>query len=161
MTNIKISIEVGAPLLFITMKKYLTYLSTVLLALTCSNCVSQNSLDDVGGNYGKTVNISIDRDDCKLICGRAQGKSMGFRLLGIFPIISASESDALAKMYENARQRGAQLEGESVTFANTSIERSTNYLILCSLPTIRVTGDAVKYVKSDKKDDDKSDKTKS
>lgn len=127
--------------------KNICYFTLFGAVLALSSCSSHNdALRNVGGNYGLTKDITIDRDDCKLICGRAQGESKGFKLLGLISLKSPSESDALAAMYDNARSRGAKLEGESVTFANTSIERSSNYFILWSMPAIKISGDAVQYM---------------
>ncbi len=119
-------------------------------ALAFSSCSSTVSTPvNVGGDYAKTGGIRIDRTDCKLICGRAIGESKGLKILGFIPISHPSEATAVANMYENARQRGAKLEGGSVTFANTSVEESSNYYILWSRPTIKASGDAVEYVEKE------------
>lgn len=89
-----------------------------------------------------TGDVYTERHDVKMVCGRAHGESYGFNLLGIIPIVSASESEAVDKMYENARQRGARLEG-SRHFVNTSYETSSNYFVIASRPVIRVAADLV------------------
>lgn len=97
------------------------------------------------GDRNSTRAVSIDRSDCKLILGRAVGTDSGFSLLGFIPLKTPSESVAVDKMYENARQRGAQPEGNSRTFANTSIERTYKYFVLFGIPGIRSTGDLVEF----------------
>lgn len=101
------------------------------------------------GDRNLTKAVAIDRSDCKLVLGRAVGTDTGFSLLGFIPLKSPSESVAVDKMYENARQRGAQPEGKSRTFANTSIERTYQYYILFGIPGIRSTGDLVEFVQEE------------
>ncbi len=115
-------------------------------ALAFSSCGQTRINSNIQGDYAKTGGISIDRTDCKLICGRVSGVSKGFRLLGFIPFAHPSETTALENMYENARKRGVSLEGESVAFANTSVESTSNYYILWSVPTIKTSGDVVQYV---------------
>ncbi len=117
--------------------------ASALSFVSCSQCQIQGP---IGGDYAKTTPITIDTTDCKLICGRVSGESKGVKLLGFIPIKSPSESVAVSNMYQNARDRGCKVEGESVAFANTSVERSSQNYILFSRPTIKATGDLVQYV---------------
>lgn len=114
--------------------------------LSFSNCSQNASPYEIQGDYAKTKPVSIDRTDCKLICGRVSGESKGFSLLGFIPLSYPSETTSLENMYENARRRGVNLEGESVAFANTSVERHSHYYILWSRPTVKTSGDIVQYV---------------
>ena len=127
------------------MKRITTLVVTAVAALL-SSC-SQTSLGPTthSGDRNLTKAVAIDRSDCKLVLGRAVGTDSGFSLLGFIPLKSPSESVAVDKMYENARQRGAQPEGKSRTFANTSIERTYQYFVLFGIPGIRSTGDLVEF----------------
>jgi len=102
----------------------------------------------LGGDRAKTAVVDLNRSDCKLVLGRASGMDQGFKLLGLIPLKSASESNAVDRMYEDAKSRGVVLEGNSRVFANTSVERTSNYFILFSIPTYRSTGDVVEYIGS-------------
>lgn len=90
-----------------------------------------------------TGDVYTERHNVKMVCGRAHGESYGFKLLGIIPITTASESEAVDRMYENARLRGVDLEGAPRHFVNTSYEKSNNYFVLASRPVIRVAADLV------------------
>lgn len=118
-------------------------LAVTLLMFSCTSTNSGPS--DLRGDRARTMNIDLNRSDCKLVLGRAYGESTGFNLLGFIPLSSPSESMAVDAMYENARQRGASPEGASRVFANTSIEKTSNYFILFSRPVIRASGDLVEY----------------
>jgi len=109
----------------------------------------QSAPDNFSADFGKTGNLPIATSDCKVICARAEGKSVGFNLLGLIPLKATSETAAIKDMYDNARARGAQLEGESRFFVNKSIERGGSNYILFSRPTITASGDLVQYM-SDK-----------
>lgn len=92
--------------------------------------------------------ISLDREDVSLLVGRAKGTSTSFRLLGMIPLwLPASESDAIDEMYDYCRRLGMPPEGKGRTFANTTVERRSNYFILFSFPQVRATGDLVEFSK--------------
>ncbi len=121
-------------------------IATLAAAFAFSSCTEVRSNANIQGDYAKTAQINIDRTDCKLLCGRVSGESKGFMLLGFIPFAYPSETTALENMYENARTRGVKLEGDSVAFANTSVENRSNYYILWSIPTIKTSGDVVQYI---------------
>jgi hypothetical protein len=114
--------------------------------IACFTACKSTPPHNLGGDRAKTAVVDLNRSDCKLVLGRASGTDQGFKLLGLIPLKSASESTAVDKMYENAKSRGVALEGNSRVFANTSVERSSNYFILFSIPSYRSTGDVVEYI---------------
>ena len=93
-----------------------------------------------------TGELTVDRNDCRVICAQAMGVSKGFSLFGVIPFKQPSETAAIKNMYDNAQKRGAKIEGESAYFANRAIERSANYYILWSRPTVKASGDLVQYL---------------
>lgn len=107
------------------------------------SCTQHNSPTGMHGDRGLTSGVDINRHTVKMVCGRAHGASYGFKLLGIFPIKQASEAEAVDRMYENARQRGASPDGRARQFVNNSVERSANYFILGSVPVVYAAGDLV------------------
>ncbi len=117
----------------------------VLIAGAASmvSCTQHASPTGMHGDRGRTSGVDINRHTVKMVCGRAHGASYGFKLLGILPIKQASEAEAVDKMYENARERGASPDGTSRQFVNTSVEHSSNYFILGSLPVVYAAGDLV------------------
>lgn len=117
----------------------------LLLASIASlvSCTQHNSPTGMHGDRGLTSGVNINRHTVQMVCGRAHGASYGFKLLGILPIKQASEAEAVDRMYENARQRGASPDGRARQFVNNSVERAENYFILGSIPTIYAAGDLV------------------
>ncbi len=107
------------------------------------SCTQHNSPTGMHGDRGLTSGVDINRHTVKMVCGRAHGASYGFKLLGIFPIKQASEAEAVDRMYEDARQRGASPDGRARQFVNNSVERSANYFILGSIPVVYAAGDLV------------------
>lgn len=132
------------------MKRITLALATVALGLL-SSC--QQTTEMLRERH-LTKPISLDRDDVKLVVGRARGTSTSFRLLGILPLwLPCSESDAIDRMYEYCRQLGEAPEGKARTFANTNIERRANYFVLFSVPQLRATGDLVEFTGKGDSDD--------
>lgn len=133
------------------MKRITLALAAVVLGLL-SSC---NHTTEMLHDRHLTTPISLDRDDVKLVVGRARGTSTSFHLLGIFPLwLPCSESDAIDDMYEYCRQLGEAPEGKARTFANTNIEHRPNYFILFSLPQLRATGDLVEFTGKGDSDDE-------
>lgn len=122
-----------------------TKISSLVAAVALLASCSQQMVDPttMSGDRGLTTGIDISRHNVKMVCGRAYGESYGFRLLGLIPLKMESETEAVDLMYENARARGAAPEGHARQFVNNSIEKSTNYFILGSVPVIRAAGDLV------------------
>lgn len=124
------------------MKNNLKLMLLVSVAALVS-CTQHNSPTGMHGDRGLTSGVDINRHTVKMVCGRAHGASYGFKLLGILPIKQASEAEAVDRMYENARQRGASPDGRARQFVNNSVERSANYFILGSMPVVYAAGDLV------------------
>ena len=115
---------------------------SLALALSALASCTQYGPAPLHGVRPTTDDVYTNRHDVKMVCGRAHGESYGFNLLGFIPISSASEVEAIDRMYENARKRGATLEGPR-QFVNTSYEKSANYFLLGSMPVVRVAADLV------------------
>ncbi len=127
--------------------KILAALAASALALSSCTFVSQvQNPSKIKGSFAETASITIDTPDTKLICGRVSGESSGVSLFGLIPLKQPSESTAVANMYQAARDRGCKLEGESVGFANTAVERSSKFYFLFTRPTLKVSGDLVQFV---------------
>lgn len=131
------------------MKNILSISAMSALLLATSSCTFMNQIqnpDVIKGCYTQTGGHEIGSPDCKFVAGRAIGESKGFNLFCFIPLKAASETEAVANMYNNARQSGCKLEGESRIFANTAVERSQDCFILWGRPSIKVSGDVVQYM---------------
>lgn len=128
-------------------RKMITAVSAAFAALALSNCSQlQSQPTNFSADFGRTGNLPVATSDCKVVCARATGESNGLSILGILPITSPSETAAIKDMYDNARARGANVEGESRFFVNKSIERSSKNYILWSRTSLKASGDLIQYM---------------
>ncbi len=88
------------------------------------------------------TSVSLERNNYKLIKAGAVGRSSGFKLLGIIPIVSPSYANAKKDLYQSA---GQSLEGRSIALANQTKDKSSLYLVLFSIPTITFSADIVEF----------------
>ena len=86
--------------------------------------------------------VSLERNNYTVIKAGAVGQSRGFKLLGIFPIVSPSYAEAKSDLYEHA---GQKLEGRSIALANQTQDTSSLYLVLFSIPTLTFSADIVEF----------------
>ncbi|MCL2104627.1 MAG: hypothetical protein FWH21_06205 [Kiritimatiellaeota bacterium] len=112
--------------------------ATVGLMMLLSGCVSQGWTKT--GTTATSVNLM--QNNYKVIAPGAIGKSYGFRLLGIIPIVSPTYSVAQANIYQSV---GEDLRGRSIALANGTEDRSSLYLILFSIPRITLTADVIEF----------------
>ena len=128
----------------------LPFLATVavgMAVMTLSSCSQvMPPPSNFHADFGRTGDLPIATSDCKVICARAEGSSQGLTLLGFIPVKVASETAAIKGMYDNARARGAKIEGESRFFVNKGIESEYKNYILFSTNTLRASGDLVQYM---------------
>lgn len=96
-----------------------------------------------GGMSGQTgTQVQLTQNNYKVITAGATGKSFGFKLLGILPIVSPNYADAKQDLYKSV---GVPLTGKAVALANQTEDRSTLYLILFSVPRVTITADVVEF----------------
>ena len=108
-------------------------------ALLCfvTGCASE------GGMSGQTgTNVQLTQNNYRIITAGATGKSYGFKLLGIIPIVSPNYADAKKDLYKSV---GSPLTGKAVALANQTQDRSSLYLILFSIPRVEITADVVEF----------------
>ena len=111
--------------------------SSLLLLCLATGCSS------TGGNSGQTgTQVQLTQNNYKVISAGATGKSFGFKLLGILPIVSPNYADAKQDLYKSV---GVPLTGKAVALANQTEDRSTLYLILFSVPRVTITADVVEF----------------
>jgi hypothetical protein len=108
------------------------------LVLCVSACANQG---DVMGQRTDT-SVALSSNNYKVIKAGAEGESTGFYLFGFIPIVSPNAADAKASLYANV---GHPLEGRSVALANQTEDRSNMYLLLFSIPKLKVTADVIEF----------------
>lgn len=98
-----------------------------LLTLTACHSVRRVPGPDLGkGNF-------------KIVKAGAVSTQSGFKLFGLFPIVTPSLAKADAELYAQA----GNVEGRTVLLANKVEERTGFWLVLFSIPKLTVTADVV------------------
>src|SRR5262245_66008023 len=90
----------------------------------------------------RETSIRLDQANFGVVKTNLAGRSQGFALLGIITIVPARFTDALNRIYSEA---GMQ-RGRPQTLANITVERSSAYWILFSIPRVSVHADLVAFV---------------
>jgi predicted transcriptional regulator len=112
-------------------------LSAAMMLCLATGCSS------VGRISGQTdTNVQLSQNNYRTVMAGARGKSYGFNLLGIIPIVSPNYADAKANLYKSV---GVPLTGKAVTLANQTEDRSSLYLILFSIPRVTITADVIEF----------------
>lgn len=109
----------------------------ILTLLVLGGCSSTGDFQQSTG-----TSVSLERNNYKVIKSGAVGRSSGFKLLGIIPIVSPSYADAKRNLYQSA---GQSLEGRSIALANQTQDKSSLYLVLFSIPTLTFSADIVEF----------------
>lgn len=110
----------------------------VLTALLFTGCVSQGEMKHAGTGTG----VQLTGNNYRVIKAGASGESTGFYLLGFIPIVSPSYADAKSDLYGNV---GRALEGRSVALANQTEDRSSLYLVIFSIPKVKISADVIEF----------------
>jgi hypothetical protein len=114
-------------------------IASMLTLILLSGCVAERS-----GSMPQltATEVSLKENNYKVLKAGARGKSVGFYLLGLIPIVSPNYADAKSDLYTSV---GHKLEGRSVALANQTQDSSSIYLILFSIPKIVITADIVEF----------------
>ena len=109
-------------------------LVTAALGLGCSTVNS-------GLPVHNAANVSLNRANYRVVKANARGSDVGFRLLGLIPIVSPSVADAMDDLMSTVDS-----EGRAIALVNVAEERGTIYLILFSLPRIEVRAEVIEFL---------------
>jgi len=74
----------------------------------------------------------------------ATGRSFGFNLLGIIPIVPTRYDDAMGDLYS---RNVVDPKNKALALTNVTQEKSCLYLILFSIPRLTVRADIVEFTK--------------
>lgn len=116
------------------MRRILTILTTTLLL---TGCASEGEFKQATG-----TGVQLTGNNYRVIKAGVSGESAGFYLLGFIPIVSPSYADAKKDLYGNV---GRPLEGRSVALANQTEDRSNLYLIIFSIPRVKISADVIEF----------------
>ena len=123
--------------------RHLTALPTLIIALLLVGCASDGEFKQATG-----TGVQLTGNNYRVIKAGASGESSGFYLLGFIPIASPSYAEAKNDLYGNV---GHSLVGKSVALANQTEDRSTLYLIVFSVPRVRISADVIEFTDSTNK----------
>ena len=96
-------------------------------------------------NRADSTNVSLNKNNYRVIKQAAQGIDTGFNLLGFIPIVPVTYGNAMANLY-----KGVNTEGKSAALINVNKDYGATYLVLFSIPSITITADVVEFL-DDKK----------
>jgi hypothetical protein len=114
-------------------------LSLVILVgvlLLVGGCASMGNFP-----HGSVTQVTLDRNNYKMIKPNAEGASSGFRLFGFLQITAPQHSIAMRRLYRDAGVKA----GGAYALANVVQEYSNTYLVLFSIPTYRVSANVVEF----------------
>lgn len=121
------------------MKKFLAVLFVAFLFAACANVPGPADKSDF-------TNVSLNHSNYRVLKQAAQGRDIGFRFLGLIPIVPVRYGDAMTDLY-----RGVNTEGKSAALINVNKDYTHMYFILFSLPSITITADVVEFLDTEKK----------
>lgn len=129
-------------------KKLLVILLVFLLAGCVSGGASGNASDNSVMNRSfSSSQVTLGKNNFRMVKANAYGASSGFCLLGFIPFVSPHRTIAMGRLYENA---GIQ-DAKAYALINVDQEQSSTYLIFFSIPTYRVRADIVEFIDSGEK----------
>jgi len=95
-----------------------------------------------------SAQVSLEKNNFRMIKANAKGASSGFSLFGIIPFAVPSNTVAMSRLYDSAGVH----EAKAYALVNMDQEQTSLYLILFSIPTYRVRADVVEFVDTNEKE---------
>jgi hypothetical protein len=86
--------------------------------------------------------VKLTEANFVLVRTNACGTSKGFQLFGFLTIVSPKYSVAMGRLYAQAGVR----EGRPQTIVHLTLQRSSDYFLLFSIPELIVNADVVEFV---------------
>ena len=88
------------------------------------------------------TSVSLSQNNYRVVKPNAIGKSYGFSIMGLIPIVPPTYAQAMSDLSAH----GGMTEGKAQALVNVSQERSTVFLILFSIPCLTVRADVVEFL---------------
>ena len=115
-------------------KTYLVAIFTVCLFF--AGCVSVGELP-----YKSGTKTDLNRANFRMIKASARGSDIGFKLLCFIPFIAPSYVDAMEDLHSKV-----EMEGRATALVNVTQDKSEVFLILFSIPKIKITADVIEFI---------------
>jgi hypothetical protein len=87
------------------------------------------------------TSVKLAEGNFVLVKTNVVGRSKGFALLGLIPLVTASSGKAMDRLYAQAEFE----VGRPQTLAHIVTDRSGSYFILFSLPQVNIRADVVEF----------------
>jgi len=97
------------------------------------------------GNTKSEAQIDLSKGNYSYVVADAVGSSMGISLFGFIPILRTSYIDAMSDLYKKAGMQKCGAYG----VLNVYQEESSIYLIIVSIPRVRVRADIIEFNRSE------------
>ncbi len=88
------------------------------------------------------TSVRLEEANFRVVQTDLEGQCKGFALFGLITIVPAQYAKALDRLYAQARIQS----GKPQTLAHLTVERSSVFLLLFSLPKVSVRADLVEFV---------------
>lgn len=89
--------------------------------------------------------VTLASDNFTVLQTNVMGRSRGFKILGLISVRSPSYTEAMSRMYSQARLQ----TGRPQAFANVLYEQTSSSFILFSIPKIKIRADLIEFNASD------------
>jgi len=118
--------------------KIKTYLMVIFsVCLLFIGCVSVGEQP-----YNTGTRTDLNRANFRMLKASACGTDSGFRLFCFIPLFSPSYADAMKDLHSEV-----EMEGKATALVNVTQDKSEVFLLLFSVPKIKITADVIEFVK--------------
>jgi len=118
--------------------KIRTYGCAVLfICLFLTGCISVGEMP-----FSTGTRADLNQANFRVVKTSARGTDSGFRLFCFIPIFSPSYADAMEDLHSKY-----EMEGKATALVNITQDKSEIFLLLFSVPRIKITADVVEFTK--------------
>ena len=118
--------------------KIKTYLVAILsVCLLFIGCVSVGEKP-----FNTGTRTDLNRANFRMLKASARGTDTGFRLFCFLPLFSPCYADAMEGLHSKV-----EMEGKATALVNVTHDKSEMFLLLFSVPRIKITADIIEFTK--------------
>jgi len=108
-----------------------------------SVCVFLTGCVSVGEQpFNTGVSADLSKANFRVVKTSARGTDSGFHLFCFIPLFSPSYADAMDDLHNEY-----DMEGKSTALVNVTHDKSEMFLLLFSVPRIKITADIIEFTK--------------
>lgn len=114
-----------------------TFSAIALSLALLSGCASVGNMPQ-----GTMTSVVLAENNYRIAKAGIAGRSSGFNLFCVLPIVSPTYADAKSNLYQ---AMGDAAEGRAMGLANQTFDRSLSCFLLFGIPKITITADVVEF----------------